>query len=258
MTSLLQVTRAELIKLRSLRLVAVTAAATVVLTAFLSWLLTALTQQAFAAGRSVDAGGLEPGTALLPILHYAQIGPILLGAWALFQESDNDGLRTALLASPRRTVLFGAKALATLVVVSLIALPAVLLAYVARCSVIGCGSSTRLSADGTPDLGILGGYAVYWVILALFTFAVSTAVRNGLVGLVIVLTMVLAASQYLLRLTDLARFLPDQAGAELYQLSHGAGQLTASQGLAVLLAWLAVASVAALLSLRTWSAKGSQ
>jgi hypothetical protein len=245
--------RAELSKLASLRLATLTAASIVALTAGLSWGLTALTTQAFRDGRAGDAGGLEPGTAFLPILHYGQVGGILLGAWVLFQEADNGVLRSSFLAIPRRATLFWAKLLTTLAATTAVGLVAIPLGYLGRCVAGGC-SAERLSTTGTPDAVVLAGYVGYWALISVLTFVVSAAVRNGLVGMGIMLALVLAVSQYLLRISDLARFLPDQAGAQLYQLSLAPGQLDAGQGLLVLLAWVVAGSCAGLASFRTWEA----
>ena len=74
--------RAETTKLLTLRLCLNTMAGTVLLTVLLSWILTKLIDAAHAAGRPEEAAGLEGGTAFLVVLHYGQIGVILLAAWS--------------------------------------------------------------------------------------------------------------------------------------------------------------------------------
>ncbi|WP_435738248.1 hypothetical protein V5D56_06570 [Cellulosimicrobium sp. PMB13] len=243
--------RAETTKLATLRLPVAAAVATVVLTVGLSWLVTVLTDAALDAGRPQDVGGLEPATAFLVVLHYGQIGVIALAAWSVFQESDNGAVRTTFLAMPQRIAVLLAKL--TVVLVAGLGLGAVSAAgsWLARCPTT---CAPGFAGSAAADVQVLVGVAVYWGLLAVLTTAVSAVVRNGLVGMAVMLALVLAGSSYLLTLTPAAELLPDQAGSRLYQLPPvPPDALGPAGGLAVLLVWVLVATVGGALSFRRWS-----
>lgn len=254
MSDFVSAVRAELTKALTLRMFVLTAVGTMTLAIGLSWLVTRLTQQAYDAGRPEDAAGLEAPSAFLVILHYGQIGVILLGCWLLFQESDNGSLRTTFLAVPNRLVVFLAKGCVALSGSAAVAVTSVGGAYLVRCAATTCVVGTDLTGTTGGDLRVLGGVVAYWSLLGVLAFALSAAVRNGLVGLGLLLVLVLAASSYLLTLTPLARFLPDQAGAQLYQQDPPIG-IDLGPGWAVLVlgAWVAAAIVAGSYSFRRWA-----
>jgi hypothetical protein len=104
------------------------------------------------------------------------------------------------------------------------------------------------------EVRVLGGVVVYWTLLAVLTFALGALMRNGLTSIGVVLGLALALSPYLVTLSPLARFLPDQAGAQLSH--HGpflAGELGPVLGLVVLVAWTLGTAVAGDVSFRRWA-----
>lgn len=247
------VLRAEVTKLVTLRLPVVAALSTVLGSVVLSWVLTLLTTHAFAAGRPEDAAGLQPTDAFLVILHYAQIGVVLLGAWVFVQESDSAGIRSTFVAVPRRRTVLAAKAVVSGLAGIAVAVPAVVGSYAVRCAVLDCGPDTRIAPTTFEEVRILGGIALYWGLLSILAFALAATIRNGLVSIGALLALVLALSAYLLSVTPLARLLPDQAGAQLFQQPPSApGDLGAMAGLLVLLAWLVALFVGGLISLHRW------
>ncbi|MFF1828432.1 hypothetical protein [Paenarthrobacter sp. NPDC058040] len=235
--------RAETTKLLTLPLFLYAAAGSVVLTVGLSWILTSLVASALQGGRPKDAGGLEAGIAFLSILHFGQIGVILLGAWVVHQEAGSGSLRSTLVAVPQRASVFAAKALLVFTGALLTAIPSVFGAAGIRCTVIDCGAdNNRIAPDPASSAGILWGVVLYWTLIALLTYALSVALRSGLAAMGSVLALVLVVSTFLLPITRAARFLPDQAGAQLYQHApQPPDALGALGGGLVLLAWVIVA-----------------
>lgn len=264
--TLLRVVRAEVTKLLSLPLALCTAISTMLGCIGASWVLTALIDAAFRAGRPEETAGLETGSAFLVILHYGQIGVVLLAAWVVHQEADAGSLRTTLLCSPRRGTVVLAKALVVAVAAGIIGIVSALGSAGIRCTVIDCSStstststltSTLTSTSGTfaptgaGEVRVLIGVVLYWVLIALFTSALAMLLRSGLAALGIVLALVLAVSTQILTLSPLARLLPDQAGAQLYQQSPVlSGDLGPLRGGAVLLAWTVAALLLAALAVR--------
>lgn len=247
--------RAELTKLLTLRLSLITAVATVLVTVAASWMNTFLIDAAYRAGRPEDTAGLESGSAFLVILHYGQIGVVLLAAWVIHQESDAGSLRSTLIAVPQRGYVIAAKGI---IIAAAAAITAALSAFGsagARCLVVDCAApGNAFAATGSDEMRMLLGFVAYWTLIALFTYALAVLLRSGLAAMGIVLALALAVSVYLQRITPLARFLPDQAGAQLYAPPGlPEGELGPVVGGLVLLAWTVLALVVAVVAFRRQS-----
>ena len=244
--------RAEIAKLTTLRTPVIVAVVTALGTILGVWAFTAAVQRTINSGRAADLSGLvDSSSAVWMVLGYGNVGVILLGAWMMYQEQGNGNLRTTVLSAPRRVSLFLTKAGVVLIASFVVAAVAAFGSYGARFLLVG---AVPLIADGTSDIRVLLGVILYWALIGVLTFAVSAIVRNGLVGMGIMLALVLALSQYLYRVTDLARFLPDQAGVQMYQPLE-AGELGPGLGLVVLCAWVAAALIVGALSFRTWAVR---
>lgn len=247
--TLLRALRAECTKLVSLRLALHTALATIVLAVAASWVLTRLIDAAYRAGQPEETAGLETGSAFLVILHYGQIGVVLLAAWVVHQEAEPGSLRSTLLSVPQRGVVLAAKAIAVTAAAALVGAAAAFGSAGVRCLVVDCAApASRFAPTTSAELMVLLGVTAYWVLIALFTFSLAMLLRSGLIAMGIVLALVLAVSMHLLNVTPLARYLPDQAGAQLYQPPPILdGDLGPSVGGLILLAWtLSALTVAAI------------
>lgn len=249
--------RAEFTKLLTLRLSLYTAVATVLVIIAASWLNTFLVDAAHRAGRPEETAGLESGSAFLVIVHYGQIGVVLLAAWVMQQEADPGSLRSTLIALPQRGFVFAAKGLIVTAAAAVTAAVSAFGAAGVRCLVIDCSApGNAFAATGADELRMLLGVVAYWTLIALFTYALSVLLRSGLAAMGIVLALALAISGYLSRMTDLARFLPDQAGAQMYAPTPMPdGELGPMLGGLVLLAWTVTALGAAALSFRRQSVR---
>lgn len=210
--------RAEWTKLRSLRLPVIAVLATIIGTVAASWVLTTLIDAAIRTGRPEETAGLEPGSAFLVILHYGQIGPVLIATWIVHQEAEPGSLRSTLLSVPRRGFVLVAKATVLVLVVTATGATAVIGSAAVRCLAIDCGARGAAFAPTlAAEVALLLGVAAYWTLIALLSFALAIVLRSGLVAMCIALALPLGVSGYLLQITPLARFLPDQAGSQLYQ-----------------------------------------
>lgn len=238
---------AETTKLLTLRLCLNTMIGTVLLTVLLSWVLTNLTEAAQKAGRPEEAAGLEGGSAFLTILHYGQIGVILLAAWSMHQEADSGSLRSTLISLPQRSTVLAAKALVIVASTFITAVLSVFGSAGVRCLVIDCGAEgSQIASTPQATAGVLWGVILYWILIALFTFALSVILRSGLAAMGAVLAMALIISTYLLNITPFAKFSPDQAGSQLYQQPPQIpGDLGPVVGGLVLAAWVVAALISA-------------
>lgn len=244
--------RAELCKLVSLPLgrAVIVAGPVVVLAA--SWGLTALVDAAIRAGRAEDAAGLEPGSAFLVILHYAQIVVVLVAAVVMQQEEERGALRATVIAVPQRALIVVAKASVLAGVAAATGAFGAVGSSAARCLIVDCADpANAFAASAGDEARILLGYSVYATLIALLTFALAVLLRSSLTAMGIVLSLALAVSAYLERVTPAARFLPDRAGAQLYlEQSPTAGEPGPFLGGLVLLGWAAAALIAAAIVLR--------
>lgn len=244
--------RAEISKLMSTSLTLYAMAGTIIVSIAASWVLTTLIDAALRAGRPEETAGLDIGSAFLVILHYGQIGAVLVAAGVIHQELSPGCLRSTVLAVPQRGVVFMSKAMVVAVVTAAMAVMSAFGSAAIRCLVTDC--STRKSSfapTAADEVKMLIGLVIYWTLIALFTYALAVVLRSGLAAMGIVLALSLAVSSYLLRVTPVAKFLPDQAGAQLYQqLPSMPGDLGPAVGALVLSTWTLVALIAAFLAFR--------
>ncbi len=77
-----------------------------------------------------------------------------------------------------------------------------------------------LHGDFTPPLepARIASALLYWVLLAVFSFAIALITRNGIVPLtVLIINSTFVSVSYLLtKVTDLAYYLPDIVGARMF------------------------------------------
>lgn len=235
------VTAAELIKLRTLPAVSGTIGATLLGATGLAI--------AFAANARDQLGnsdtpfaGVSPETHTgLQAVGYGQIGLILLGILTAATEYGGSQIGTTLTSVPSRMLVMVGKAIAYLTAASLTAVLAVAATFIAAHIALGeHGLSVRESLTGR-SLGIMLGAAAYLVLIGLLAYAVAILTRNLVAALVTMLALVLVASPFLRTVTTLAAYLPDLAGAQMYQTEPFAHDtMTPLQGAVVMTAWIAL------------------
>lgn len=241
--------RAETSKLLTMRGAPATAIGTVLLVTLGTWFLTTFLESQLESDGSVIAGGMHPDEALLSVLHLGQLGVIVLASLVHLQE-DGRSVGVALLAVPKRRVLYTAKLIVVCLTVALVAFASVTGASAVHCLVTTCADQGARESGGLP-LALLSGVVVYWLVIGLLTFALSAAVNNAVVGMSVMVALALGLSPLLAEHFEAARLLPDQVGARLYQtpvVSDGGSELFGVVG--VLVAWLAVLGLAGAWSYR--------
>lgn len=169
----------------------------------------------------------DPG---LPWVQFAQIGFLLLGCLTSASEQVGGQIRTSLTAVPRRLRLLGAKVLAYLITA------------LGMAAVTVAGAASVMPASP----GRLLGAAAYLSAIGLLGLGVGVITRNLVGAFAGTLAALLMVSPLLDGLPDLARYLPDQAGAALFQpAALDPTGLDPAVGGAVVLAWVAVVLAAA-------------
>ncbi|MFD2795937.1 hypothetical protein ACFS27_20415 [Promicromonospora vindobonensis] len=232
-TRLVNVTGAELDKLRTLPVPLLAAAGSTVLGAVIAAALTV---------HLVDQGVPLSGTTVtIQAVPYVQTGLILLGVLPVAQEYAGGQVRTTLAVVPGRGLLLVGKTIAALVAVVLTALVAVggIVAVTALTHHLLGAPSAGHGIEPLPVLGAAG----YLALIGLLSHAVALLVRHLIPALVGVLSLVLIVSPLLASLSEHARWLPDRAAMQLYSAADPV--LTATTGTLVMLAWIALIGGAA-------------
>ncbi|HEX9999250.1 MAG TPA: hypothetical protein VGB74_02255 [Actinoplanes sp.] len=207
--------RAEIRKLLGLP----TAWAGLILGTLLSPIIVAI--NAPAVRRMIADGALLGDVADLGLqnLGIGLIGPIILGVVVVSSEYTSTGddaprarqLTATLTAMPHRMRLLAAKtaALVTVVFVQ---------ATIAAAATLGL--THALLGDLVPAWhpGRIAAAVLYWVLLALFSYSITLIARNGIVPLTlqIINSTVVSVSYLLTKLTDLANYLPDIVGPQMF------------------------------------------
>jgi len=209
------VVRAELVKLAGLP--SVWAAA--VLGLVVPPLIAFLNSRAVAAG--VDSGYQE--------LVFGVIGVLVLGAVSVGSEYRGRQITTSLICVPSRGRFLAAKTGALVLAVA----PLATVSAVLTLGVVG-----SLSAEAGPRIV---GVVAYWVLTALLAYGITLLTRSGILPLTILIlnTSVVSVTYLLTRVTPLAGYLPDLAGAQLFirGLDSPVG-LTPLTGGLVMAAWV--------------------
>jgi len=147
------------------------------------------------------------------------IGPLVLGVVAVSSEYRSTGedapgarqLTASLTAMPDRLRFLAAKTAALTLVVTALALAAA--ATTIAVTIAAYGDHVP-----PPEAARVVAAVAYWVLTALLAYAVTLITRNGIVPLVVFVlnSSVVSVSYLLSKVTDLAVFLPDIAGAQMF------------------------------------------
>jgi ABC-2 type transport system permease protein len=172
------------------------------------------TRRAIAAGTLTETSDLG-----LNDLGIGLIGPMILGVVVVSSEYTSTGedapgarqLTATLTAVPHRLRLLTAKTTALVLVVAVQA--AITAAATLTLAQVLHGEHVPAPAPARVAAAIL-----YWVLTALLAYAITLITRNGIVPLTLLIinSTVVSVSYLLTKVTDLAAFLPDIAGARMF------------------------------------------
>jgi ABC-2 type transport system permease protein len=172
------------------------------------------TRRAIAAGTLTDASDLG-----LRDLGIGAIGPMILGVVVLSSEYTSTGqhapgdrqLAVTLTAAPNRLRLLAAKTTALVLVVA------------AQATVTAAATLTLIQVlhgehAPAPAPARVAAAILYWALTALLAYAITLITRTGIVPLTLLIinSTVVSVSYLLTRVTDLAAYLPDIAGVQMF------------------------------------------
>ncbi|MEU7587336.1 hypothetical protein AB0A95_13650 [Micromonospora sp. NPDC049230] len=172
------------------------------------------TRRAIADGSFGDTSDLG-----LRDLGIGLIGPMVLGVIVVSSEYTSTGrdapgarqLTATLAAVPNRLRLLAAKTTALVLVVA--AQAAVTTAATLTLTRVLHGDNAAAPAPARVAAAIL-----YWTLTALLAYAITLITRNGIVPLTLLIinSSVVSVSYLLTKVTDLASYLPDIVGAQMF------------------------------------------
>jgi len=203
-----------------------------------------------------DRADRHPLDIALAGVNVGQLAIAVLGVLMITGEYSTGMIRSTLIAVPRRLPVLWAK-LGLYAVVSLVLmLPAVLISFFASQSILAGHHILQISF-GAPGVArsVIGG-ALYVVLVGVFALAIGSILRNtaggiatfaGIFFVIPPLMNVLPTSWN----NAISKYLPSEAGRQLFSLHHGAHSLSPLWGGLLMLGYcVAAIAVAAVLLVR--------
>jgi ABC-2 type transport system permease protein len=182
-------------------------------------------------------------------LALGQICLVTFGVLLVGAEYSNGTIRASLAAVPRRGLFYGSKVLAATMTASVFSLITVFATFFAAQAALG-PHGTSLGEPGV--LRAVLGACAYLTLMCVFSMGVATMLRSTALSLGIMIPLLFLDSQGLgnvPKIRTVAQFLPDQAGVVMMRVLEPERSFVTHRdfgpwtGLAILLAWTAVALV---------------
>jgi ABC-type transport system involved in multi-copper enzyme maturation permease subunit len=192
-----------------------------------------------------DKASFDPTFRSLTGLMLAQLAVGVLGCLAISAEYSSGMVRTTLAAVPRRARVLTAKVVALAPVALVVGTVACVCAFLAgQAALAGTGVGVALG-NVSALRAVLGG-GLYLTSLALLGLGLGTICRRSAAAISSFVGVVLVAPTVIRTLpawwgTDIAKFLPSEAGQALVTVRPSPGQLAPWAGFAVLCLWTAAA-----------------
>lgn len=252
------VLRSEWVKLRSVRSSTTTLAAAGAAMFLIGLIFAGILGGVFSAGGGDTASEFanNPAGATLQGTLIAQLIIGVLGVLVITSEYATGLIRSTLAAVPRRLPVLWAKAAVITATTLPVMLVTTLAAFFGGQALIGSGDIATASLGDPGVLRAVLGTAGYLTGIALFGLAVGTLLRSTaaaistLFGVVFLLpglgSILLPASWR----DDVLQYLPSNAGSAFSSVIPGPELLSPGPGLAVFIAWIAVALALAAFALK--------
>ena len=186
-------------------------------------------------------------------VNVAQLAIAVLGVLVITGEYSTGSIRSTFTAVPRRLPVLWAKIGVYAVVSFVLTVPAVLVAFFASQAILGRHHLLQISFSQAGVARSLVGGAAYVMLVGVFALGIGAIVRNTAGGIstfffvIPPLMNILPASW-----NDAAsKYLPSEAGRQLFALQHAPNTLTPTAGGLLLLGYCAfVVALAAVLLVR--------
>lgn len=187
----------------------------------------------------------DPTSFSLRGVFLAQLAIGVLGVLVISSEYSTGMIRTTLAAIPQRRVVLTAKVIVFAVVAFVVATVACIAAFLAGQAILSQKTVVPSLSDGAALRAVLGA-GFYLTVIGLLGVALGTLLRRAagaiatLFGLVLVLPALVSALPSPWD-TDVAKYLPSDAGNALFTVKQTSDQLRPAAAVAVLVAYVVVA-----------------
>jgi ABC-2 type transport system permease protein len=203
-----------------------------------------------------ERAGRNPLDIALAGVNVAQLAIAVLGVLVITGEYSTGMIRSSLIAVPKRLPVLWAKIAVYAAVSFILTVPAVIIGFFASQSVLSRHHILQISF-GDPGVArsLLGG-ALYVTLVGIFALGIGAIVRNTAGGIATFagIFFVIPPLMNILPLSwnnAISRYLPSEAGRQLFSLHQGAHSLSPTMGGLLMLGYCALAvSVAAVLLVR--------
>jgi ABC-2 type transport system permease protein len=260
-TSRLRVTQPRVIlsewtKLRSLRSTRWSMFVAVLLAIVLPLLGATITGSHWSHMSASDRAGRHPLDIALLGVRVAQLAIGVLGVLVFSGEYSTGMIRATLGAVPKRLPVLWGKVVVFATVCFLLMLPCVLIAFFGSQVILEQHHILQISFSASGVARSVIGGAVYLPVVGIFALAMGAITRNTAGGIAVFagIFFVIPPLMNILPTSwndSISKYLPSNAGADVFSLTHGPHDLGPAAGLGLFCAYTAAAiAVAAVLLLR--------
>ncbi len=242
--SVVDVIRSEWTKLRTVRSTFWTLSALFAVTVGFSALVCWGTASTWSEVDAVDKATFDPAGVSLAGLTFGQLAVAVLGVMLITSEYSTGGIRSTLVAVPRRTRVIVSKVLVLTGVTLVAGLVTSFVAFFVGQALLSTENIETSLSEPHVLRAVIGG-GLYLAASALFGFAIGLVIRNtgggvtfAVAGLIVLplLSNVLPGQWG----DTVAHYFTSNAGQQVTQVRHTDGALDAWPGFAVFCAWWAV------------------
>lgn len=241
-----QVIKSEWTKIRSVASTIWTLSLAAVVTIALGILISLLSKNEFDNMSAKDQLSFDPTFISFAGMSLGQLAMIVFGVLVVSNEYSTGMIRTSLSAVPQRgTFLFSKIAVAT-VLAFVVGIVTSFVAFFLGQAMLG---SHKASIGDSGVLRAVIGGGLYMTLIAVFSMGVATMLRSPMLSLGILMPFFFLISNILGAVSatkKVGRYLPDQAGSKIMQVVTPIDDDTPYGpwgGLAIMVAWVAVAVV---------------
>jgi ABC-2 type transport system permease protein len=245
-----RVARSEWTKFVSLRSTLWSLGVGVLLTIAFPILFAAVTASHWAHMSASDRAGRHPLDIALAGVNVAQLAIAVLGVLVITGEYSTGMIRSTLIAVPKRLPVLWAKLAVYAVVSFVLMVPAVVIGFFASQAILSGHHILQISF-GDPGVArsLIGG-ALYVTLVAIFALGIGALIRNTAGGIATFagIFFVIPPLMNILPTSwndSISKYLPSEAGRQLFSLHQGAHSLSPLGGGLLLLGYCALAVGAA-------------
>jgi len=240
----------EWTKLHSLRSTRWSLGIGVLLTIALPVLFSAVTSSHWGSMSPHERADRHPLDIALAGVNVSQLAIAVLGVLVITGEYSTGMIRASFTAVPKRLPVLWAKTAVFAVVAFLLMLPPVVIAFFASQTILSRHHILQISFSHPGVARSVIGGAVYLMLVGIFALAIGAIVRNtaggiatfaGIFFVIPPLMLILPASWN----HAVSKYLPSEAGRQMFSLSHDANSLAPGPGAVLFTGYCALALVVA-------------